>query len=113
MERFEMQQRHRGPRTKTEATEQNRNKGPRRYTANESWDRTDVRWDQREALQKEQLEANRRIIDGGTENEEMDIVEGSTTAEMDEDADKEGAGIVESSAPTLGVRERGIFKLLC
>jgi hypothetical protein len=52
-------------------------------------------------------------IDGGAKNEEMDPVEGSTTAEMEEDADKDGAGLVESPATTLGVRERGIFKLLC
>jgi hypothetical protein len=36
---------------------------------------------------------------GVTKNEEMDLVEGSTTAEMEEAA---GAGLVESPAPTLG-----------
>jgi hypothetical protein len=51
-------------------------------------------------------------MSGVTKNEEMDIVEWSTTAEMEEAADEEGAGLVESPAPTLGVRERGIFKLL-
>jgi hypothetical protein len=35
-------------------------------------------------------------------NEEMDLVEGSTTAEMEEAADKEGTGLVESPAPTVG-----------
>jgi hypothetical protein len=36
---------------------------------------------------------------GVMKNEEMDLVEGSTTAEMKEAA---GAGLVESPAPTLG-----------
>jgi hypothetical protein len=40
----------------------------------------------------------------------MDLVEGSTTAEMEETADKEGAGHVESLAPTVGERERQFFK---
>jgi hypothetical protein len=110
MDRIAMQQRHRGRRTKTEDTKQNRNKGTRRNTANASSDRKDARWDPREALQIAKREANSRIIDGVTKNEEMDLVEGSTPAEMEETADKEGAGLVETPAPTLGVKEIGIFK---
>jgi hypothetical protein len=109
MDRLGMQQRHKGPRTEPEATRQNRNKGPRRNTANASSDRTDVRWDPREALQIAKREANSRIIDGVSKNEEMDLVEGSTSAEMEEAAGK-GAGLAESPAPNLGQRERGIFK---
>jgi hypothetical protein len=110
MERLAMQQRRRGPRTKTEATRQNRNKRPRRNTANASSDRTAVIWDRREALQIAIREANSRIIDAVTENEEVDLVEGSTTAKMEDAADKEGAGLVESPAAKLGQRERRIFK---
>jgi hypothetical protein len=40
----------------------------------------------------------------------MDLVEGSTPAEMEEAADKEGARLVESPAPNVGEWERGIFK---
>jgi hypothetical protein len=113
MERVAMQQWRTEPRIRAEATQQNRNTGHRRSIANESSDGTDVRWDRREELQIAQREANSRIIDGGTKNEEMDFVEGSTTAEMEEAADKGGAGRVESTATTLGVRERGIFNLFC
>jgi hypothetical protein len=55
------------------ATRQNRNKGPRRKTANASSDRTDVRWDRREDLQIGKREANSRIIYGVTKTEEMDL----------------------------------------
>jgi hypothetical protein len=37
-------------------------------------------------------------------NEEIGLVEGSTPAEMEEAADEEGAGLVESPAPTVGAR---------
>jgi hypothetical protein len=104
-----MQQRHRGPRTKPESTRQNRNKGPRRKTANASSDRTDARWNGREDLQIGKREANSRIIYGVTKNEEMDLVEGSTTAEMEGAADKEGAGHVESPAQPW---ERGTEEFL-
>jgi hypothetical protein len=106
MGRLAMQQRHRGPRTTAEAAEQNGTKGHTRYTAYEFSDRTDVRWERLEELQIAQREPNSRIIDGGTEYGEMDIVEGSTTAYMEEDADNERAGLVESTAQTLGVRAR-------
>jgi hypothetical protein len=40
----------------------------------------------------------------------MDLVEGSTSAEMEEAADQEGASHVESLAQSVGEREQGIFK---
>jgi hypothetical protein len=44
-----------------------------------------------------------------TKTEEMDLVEWSITVEMEEAADNEGASLVESTAPTFGVRKRRIF----
>jgi hypothetical protein len=102
MERVAKQQRRTEPRSTTEDTEQNRNKGPRRNTANESSDGKDVGWDRREELQIAQRDANSRITDGGTKNEEMDIVEGSTTGELEEAADKERGELVESTATNVG-----------
>jgi hypothetical protein len=80
MERFKMQQRRTETRTTAEAAGNIRNKGPRWKTANEYSDGTDVRWGRHEALEISKREANSRMIDGGTEYGEMDIMEGSTTA---------------------------------
>jgi hypothetical protein len=75
-----MQQRRTETRTTAEAREQKRNKGTRRYSANESSDRTDVRWGRHEALEIAKRKAKSGIIDGGTEYGEMELMEGSTTA---------------------------------